>query len=73
MHLSTRGSTKLRAFDKGLEEILGGGGQNPVNRKEGVNVAFKELVHKILEKIKDEPYFRYVCVCVCESLFLIFI
>ena len=25
----------------------------------GVNVAVKELVHKILERIKNEPYFRW--------------
>ena len=25
----------------------------------GVNKAFKELVHKILEWIKNEPYFRW--------------
>ena len=34
-------------------------GQNPNIQIEGVNVAFKKLVNKILEKIKHEPYFRW--------------
>ena len=29
-----------------------------VQQIEGVNVTFKELVYKILERIKNEPYFR---------------
>ena len=36
------------------------GAQNPVGRAEAVNIAFKEPVHKILEKIKHEPYFRWL-------------
>ena len=31
--------------------------QKPSARVEEVNVAFKEPVHKILERIKNEPYF----------------
>jgi len=31
----------------------------PEVRIGGVNVAFKEQVHKILERIKNEPYFRW--------------
>ena len=31
--------------------------QEPSARAGVVNVAFKELVHKILERIKHEPYF----------------
>ena len=34
------------------------GGQNPISQTERVNIDFKELVHKILEKIKQEPYFH---------------
>ena len=33
-------------------------GQNLVSRAEKGNVAFKEHVHKILEKIKHKAYFR---------------
>lgn len=33
------------------------GGQNNVSREEGVNVAFKKLVHEVLKKIKHEPDF----------------
>ena len=35
-------------------------GQNLDIRTKGVNMAFKELVHKIMEKIKHEPYFRWL-------------
>lgn len=35
------------------------GGQNHVSRAEGVNVAFKKLVHKVLKKIKHEPDFHW--------------
>lgn len=34
-------------------------GQNRISWAERVNVVFKELVHKILEKIKHDPYFRW--------------
>lgn len=27
-------------------------------RAEGVNVTFKDLVYKILDRIKNEPYFQ---------------
>ena len=48
---------KTRGFQqKPRREI---GGQNPISRTEGVNINFKEPVHKILEKIKHEPYFRW--------------
>ncbi|XP_050251031.1 uncharacterized protein LOC126697937 [Quercus robur] len=33
--------------------------QEPEVQIEGVNVAFKEPVHKILERIKNEPFFRW--------------
>lgn len=45
------------AQKRGREE---GGGQNLVSQVERVNVAFKKHVHKILEKIKHEPYFHYL-------------
>ena len=32
--------------------------QEPNARIGEINVVFKELVHKILERIKNEPYFR---------------
>ena len=32
-------------------------GTGSTNR--GVNVAFKELVHKIMSRIKNEPFFRW--------------
>ena len=32
--------------------------QEPEVQIKGVNVAFKELVHKILERIKNESFFR---------------
>lgn len=34
-------------------------GRNPISRTERVNVAFKELIHRILEKIKHESYFLW--------------
>ena len=33
--------------------------QEPKAQMEGVNVAFKELVHKIVDWIKNEPFFRW--------------
>ena len=33
--------------------------QEPEAQIEGVNVAFKELVHKILDRIKNETFFRW--------------
>ena len=33
--------------------------QEPKVQIEKVNVAFKELVHKIVERIKNKPYFRW--------------
>ena len=33
--------------------------QEPEAQIEGVNVAFKELVHKILDQIKNESFFRW--------------
>ena len=32
--------------------------QEPEAQIEGVNLAFKELVHKILDRIKNESFFR---------------
>ena len=34
-------------------------GKNPNGRAEGVNVAFKEPVHKILDRTKHESYFQW--------------
>ena len=34
--------------------------QEPGTRVGEVNVTFKEPVHKILEQIKNEPYFRWL-------------
>ena len=34
--------------------------QEPEVQIEGVNMAFKEPVHKILEWIKNEPFFRWL-------------
>ena len=34
-------------------------GKNPNGRAEGVNVAFKEPIHKILDRTKHESYFRW--------------
>ena len=37
----------------------GGGYQNNRPRAQVINSLFKELVYQILEKIKNEPYFRW--------------
>ena len=33
---------------------------NLTQRPKGINVTFKEPVYKILERIKNEPYFRWL-------------
>ena len=57
MRFITKGSIGLEASRKGIEEMQGV--QNPISWAEGVNVAFKKPIHKILEKIKHKPYFRW--------------
>lgn len=56
LRYSTRGNTRLQALNKGLEERLGG--KTLLAEQKGVNVTFKVLVHKFLEKIKHESYFH---------------
>ena len=35
-------------------------GEGLMRRTEGVNLTFKESVYKILERIKNEPYFQWL-------------
>ena len=58
LHFSTKRSPKLGTSNKGPKGRLVG--RTPLAGQKGVNVAFKKLVHKILEKIKHECYFRWL-------------
>ena len=54
----TQGKGKAKVFPEKMDS-RGGGYQNNRPRAQVINSLFKELVYQILEKIKNEPYFRW--------------
>ena len=57
-HLMTKERLGWEVFSKGLGRRQGG--KLPISQTMHVNVAFKELVHRILEKIKQESFFHWL-------------
>lgn len=43
-----------------MSRALRGGGGGSILCTKGINVAFKEPIYKILECIKNKPYFRWL-------------
>lgn len=62
-HPSTTRSIALKSSNRGLGGCRGpsgGGGGGSILCTKGINVAFKEPIYKILECIKNKPYFRWL-------------